>query len=195
MSARVAECEAPVRLQRRVGRVVDAAGRAIGPVPDAGHAVPEHRGLGEDGDELQPGSILALPQQHHAARLPGLVGFDAPDRGQREGATADQRPVGLVGRCIPQLSAATVRGPVGMGQVQEHDTGQVKEHEHGTDNEERCPGRSDAPLTWHDAHAGPLLREFPDSTCVYGRPRHCVLPGRWSAGRRRRPPAGPALRM
>src|SRR5215203_4525217 len=31
----VAECEAPVRLQRRVGRVVDAAGRTVGPLLDA----------------------------------------------------------------------------------------------------------------------------------------------------------------
>jgi hypothetical protein len=31
----VAECEGPVRLQRRVRRVVDVAGRAIGPVPNA----------------------------------------------------------------------------------------------------------------------------------------------------------------
>jgi hypothetical protein len=46
----VAECEAPVRLQRHVRRVVD-----IGPVPNAGHAaLPEHLGLGEDGAELGP---------------------------------------------------------------------------------------------------------------------------------------------
>jgi hypothetical protein len=35
----------------------------------------------------------------------------------------------------------------------------------------------------------PLLREFPDSTCVYGRPRHCGLLGRWFAGRGRPPQA------
>src|SRR5918993_1357092 len=46
----VAECEGPVRLQRRVRRVVDVAGRAVGPVPNAGHArVPVHPGLGEGG--------------------------------------------------------------------------------------------------------------------------------------------------
>src|SRR4029450_1028251 len=35
----------------------------------------------------------------------------------------------------------------------------------------------------------PLLREFPDATCVYGRPRHCGLLGRWFAGRGRPPQA------
>src|SRR5918993_5739208 len=195
----VAEREGPVLLQRRVGRVVDAAARAVGPVPNAEHSrVPVHPGLGEDGADQHPRSILALPQQHPTARLPGLVGFDTPDRGQREAAAADQGSVGLVGWSVPQLSAATVRGPVGMGKVQEHDTGQVKEHEHGTDNEEGCQGRIDRPLTWHDAHAGPPATRVPGFYLLDGRPRCCGLLGRWSAGRGRppqRPPAGPALRV
>jgi hypothetical protein len=119
----VVECEGPVRLQRRVGRVVDVAARAIGPVPNAGDAVPDHRGLGEGSEEQQPGSIRTFPQQHRAALLDGLVGSGPSDGGQREAAAADQGSVGLVGWSVPELSAATVRGPVGTGQVKEHDTG------------------------------------------------------------------------
>ena len=75
--------------------------------------------------------------------------------------------------------------------------GQVKEHEYGTDDEEGCQGRSDAPLTWRDAHAGPLLREFPDCYLLRRATETFGSVGRWSAGRGRPPQAAtrrPALR-
>jgi hypothetical protein len=153
----VVEYEAPVRLQRRVGRVVNAAGRAIGPVPNAGHGdVPDHRGLGEDGDEQQPGSILALPQQHHTARLPGLVGFGAPDRGQREGATANQRPVGLVGGCIPQLGAAPIARVVLTHRHQDDD------EDHHADEQPERPEAKDRARGLRDRHGTPFSPEQPD---------------------------------
>jgi hypothetical protein len=90
---------------------------------------PRSPGLREGGGEQQPGPIRALPQQHHAAWLPSLVGFYATDRRQREGATANQRPVGLVGRCVPQLGAA----PISRA---------VVAHRHQDDDEDKPPTSS-----------------------------------------------------
>ena len=114
-----------------------------------------------------------------AARLPGLVGSDAPDRRQRERAAADHRTIGLVGGCVPQFSAAPIARVVWTRLEDD------EEEDHPADEKPQRPFSKDVARASREPHVHPPPATSTEVTCVASDvPQPRLV---------RRLPAGPAL--